>query len=227
MVGAMLAAVVVALLQTDTKPDLSAGPTYNGKTVTAWIDSIQMANAEDAAVTNLVAIGAPALPYLIRATEWTPSRLDQLGRFVWKHAGWAAPRLHLPHPEEIRRRSNSKRGALHVLARLGPVAKDALPALRRVWRDPDWGNRAFGLSAIATIGPEPKDIPLLIKALNDKHRIVRIQGARGLGNLGFQSQEATRALRQALRDEDEGVRKFVSATLMKIDPKAAGEAGLK
>jgi len=37
-------------------------------------------------------------------------------------------------------------------------------SLRTVGRDPDWGNRAFGLSAIANIGPEPNNIPMLIKA---------------------------------------------------------------
>src|SRR5436190_18546806 len=141
------------------EPDLGAGPTFNGKTVTAWIDSIQGANGEDAAITNLIAIGVPSLPYLVRAIEWRPSPLDRLGGVAWKRAGWVARRLHLPHPEATRQRENSKRGAMYVMAILGPAARNALPALRRVGREPDWNNRTFAFSAIASIGPEEKDIP--------------------------------------------------------------------
>ena len=151
------------------EPDLGAGPTFNGKTVTAWIDSIQGANGE-AAITNLIAIGSPAVPYLIRAVEWNPSGLDRLGGVAWRHTGWVARRLDLPHPEVTRSRENSKRRVMYVLARLGPLAKDALPALREVGRDSDWNNRTFAFSAIASIGPEEKDIPLLVRALADMLR---------------------------------------------------------
>jgi HEAT repeat protein len=167
------------------------------------------------------------VPYLIRAVEWNPSGLDRLGGVAWRHTGWLARRLDLPHPEVTRSRENSKRGVMYVLARLGPLAKDALPALREVGRDSDWNNRTFAFSAIAGIGPEEKDIPLLIRALADKQRNVRIQAARGLGNLGLPSKDAIGALRNSLHDEDEAVRKIVSAALMKIDPQAATEQNSK
>jgi HEAT repeat protein len=109
---------------------------------------------------------------------------------------------------------------MYVLARLGPPGKDALPALRKVGQDSDWNNRVFALSAIASIGPESKDVPLMIKALSDTNRAVRFQAARGLGNLGFPSKEAIGALTNALHDEAEAVRKRVSAALIKIDPEA-------
>ena len=47
----------------------------------------------------------------------------------------------------------------------------------------------------SSFGPEEKDIPLLIRALADKQRNVRIQAARGLGNLGLPSKDAIGALR--------------------------------
>jgi len=68
---------------------------------------------------------------------------------------------------------------------------------------------------------------MLIEALTHTNWIVRKEGARGLGNLGFPSKEAISALRNALHDEDEGVRKFVSEVLIKIDPKATEKAGAK
>ena len=209
------------------EPDLGAGPTFNGKTVTAWIDSIWSANSEDPAITNLIAIGSPAVPYLIRAVEWNPSGLDRLGGVAWRHTGWLARRLDLPHPEVTRSRENRKRRVMYVLACLGPLAKDALPALREVGRDSDWNNRTFAFSAIASIGPEEKDIPLLVRALADTNRAVRFQGARGLGNLGFPSKEAIGALNDVLHDEAEAVRKQVSAALMKIDPDAAANVDRK
>jgi HEAT repeat protein len=108
---------------------------------------------------------------------------------------------------------------------VGPVGKDALPALRKAGEDSNWNNRVFAFSAIASIGPEPEDIPMLIRALGDKQRNVRIQAARGLGNLEAQSKEAIGALRNALRDEDESVRKFAASALTKIDLKAAADNG--
>ena len=72
-----------------------------------------------------------------------------------------------------------------------------------------------------------RPIPMLIEALTHTNWIVRKEGARGLGNLGFPSKEAISALRNALHDEDEGVRKFVSEVLIKIDPKATEKAGAK
>src|SRR2546422_11270151 len=112
---------------------------------------------------------------------------------------------------------------MHVLARLGPMAKDALPALRPVARDSDLGNRAFALWAIASIGPEPKDVPLLVRALSDEHSIVRIQGARGLGGLGNLPNEPIAMLTNALQDKDEGRRKQVAAALTKLNPDGAAK----
>ena len=79
----------------------------------------------------------------------------------------------------------------------------------------------------SSFGPEEKDIPLLIRALADKQRNVRIQAARGLGNLGLPSKDAIGALRNSLHDEDEAVRKFVSEALMKINRKATETPGAK
>src|SRR5437867_80490 len=138
------------------------------------------------------------------------------GQIIWWSvgvfgSGWIARQLQLPHPEGTRYRNNCKRGAMYVLARLGPLGKDALPALRRVGQDSDFFNDVFAFSAIAGIGPEPKDIPLLIKALADKNSMLRFQAARGLGNLGFRSEEAVVALTSAIHDENQSVREQVSA----------------
>jgi HEAT repeat protein len=63
----------------------------------------------------------------------------------------------------------TKRDASYHLMRLGPKAKDALPALIKALDDPDKQVWANSLSAIAAIGPDAKEaIPALIEDLDSK-----------------------------------------------------------
>lgn len=116
----------------------------------------------------------------------------------------------------------SKRGALYVLARIGPTAKEALPTLRRVARDKDWGIRSSALSAVVAIGPETRDATLFIQALKDDHWMVRMQGIRGLGTFEKPAPHLIDALMGALRDSHEQVRELADETLQKIHPGCEG-----
>src|SRR2546430_2388991 len=214
----IFSAILASLLSIKKQPDPGTGPLYKGKTVRDWIDSIQMANSEETAVKTLVEIGEPAVPCLVRAAEWRPPLLHGVGRIGWQHAGSVARWLRLPHPAQTTHKNTIRKGAMYVPALIGPPAKEALASLRQIARDNDWEFSAFALSAIASIGPEQKDVPLLVAALGDAHPNVRIQGARGLAKLGVQAREAAGPLRKALQDENETVRRFASEAISKIDP---------
>ncbi|PYM16452.1 MAG: hypothetical protein DME18_01435 [Verrucomicrobia bacterium] len=223
----IFSAILASLLSIKKQPDPGTGPLYKGKTVRDWIDSIQMANSEDTAVRTLVEIGEPAVPCLVRAAEWRASLLHRIGRIGWQHAGSVARWLRLPHPVQTIHKNTVRRGAMYALALIGPPAKDALPSLRQIARGNDWEFSTFALSAIASIGPEEKDVHLLVAALRDAHPNVRIQAARGLAKLGVKAKEAAGLLRKALQDENEAVRRFASEAISKIDPDFAGPPAKK
>src|SRR5687767_10937010 len=48
-------------------------PVHLGKKVTAWMSSVDEANETDPAIQALIAMGRPAVPYLVRAALWRPS----------------------------------------------------------------------------------------------------------------------------------------------------------
>jgi len=210
------------LMQRQLGPEMGPGQSYNGKTVSDWINSIQIADASDAAVTNLAGIGKKAVPLLIKAVEWKPTLRDKLGRFLWLRGYWAwVNRVGLNDPEQVRQKYIAKRGAMRALDIMGSSGKEALPTLRRISRDDkDWGNRAWALSAIIGIGPERRDAGLFIEALKDEWFIVRIQGARGLGKIATPAAESIAALKNSLQDPEEGVRKSACQALQKIDARS-------
>ena len=130
-------------------------------------------------------------------------------------------------PETLRGKHIRKRGALLVLRSIGPPAKEALPALRRLARlSPtfeNWGTRVFALSAIECIGPEQRDAPLFIRALKDEQWILRMEGLRGLGKIDKPAPQSIDALNNALLDKDERVRKLAHEVLQRIDPQSVSD----
>jgi HEAT repeat protein len=68
---------------------------------------------------------------------------------------------------------------------------------------------------------------VLIGNLHDKNAGIRAGAATALGELGAQAKGAVPELTQALKDNDESVRRHAAAALMKVDPAAAVSAGLR
>jgi HEAT repeat protein len=75
--------------------------------------------------------------------------------------------------------------------------------------------------ALVHIAPTPKTvaatIPLMINALDHPKPSVRAEAATTLGDIGENSPHVTVALRKALKDKDETVRKAAEEATFKID----------
>jgi HEAT repeat protein len=64
---------------------------------------------------------------------------------------------------------------------LGSEAKDAIPAIVKRFKDPDWQVRQFAIRHIAEFGPASElAIPALKEALKDGHERVRVAAQRAL-----------------------------------------------
>jgi hypothetical protein len=82
---------------------------------------------------------------------------------------------------------------------------------------------------VTQMGPAAKPAtPSLIKALKgDDSPRVRQFAALALGYIGASNSSVTTALTQALKDKDLTVRTSATNALLKLDPEAAAEAGVK
>jgi len=109
---------------------------------------------------------------------------------------------------EIRRR------AAEGLGRIGPEAKEAIPALIKVLGNDDVGRSAsVALGRIARGAMEV--VPALTRALSDPDVFVRCYAAETLGEIGPGAKEAVHAL-ERLAEKDPAVRPFAREALEKI-----------
>jgi HEAT repeat protein len=108
---------------------------------------------------------------------------------------------------------DARREAGHLLEKLGPAAKPALPELIKAMEDPDKQVWANAFAAIAAIGPDAADaVPKLVEALDSrKDRDIRprdkaqklMRAAHALSRIG---DAARPALIVALKADDTGIR---------------------
>ena len=108
--------------------------------------------------------------------------------------------------------------AVKALARIGPEAKEAVPALIAALKDKDDGVRSFAAEALGRIGKEA--VPALIVALKDQNAGVRNSAVYTLGRIGPEAKEVVPALIAALKDKDDGVRSFAAEALGRIGKEA-------
>jgi HEAT repeat protein len=99
------------------------------------------------------------------------------------------------------------------LAVLGSKAWKAMSALTASLDDPELNVRRLAVLALGEIGAAAAGaVPRLIELLNSTdNKNVRRRAAVALGEIG--DTRAIAALRQALKDNDEGVRKMAAAAL--------------
>ena len=126
--------------------------------------------------------------------------------------------------------------AIRELTKLGAAARDALPTLQEASKDSDEDVQASAKRAILAIAAEPVTKPeppspttALLKQLQDKDPLVRIQAARDLGKLGPMAKDAVPALTEALKDADEDVRSVAKRSLDAIqgtEPAPVGNPAL-
>jgi HEAT repeat protein len=95
-----------------------------------------------------------------------------------------------------------------ALARVGPAATEAVPALVAELSSDDSGRRWRAARTLGRIGPGAMAaVPNLVEALDDPNEGVRFRAARALGQIGPEARSAAAALQQATGDPDAGVRR--------------------
>jgi CubicO group peptidase (beta-lactamase class C family) len=109
-----------------------------------------------------------------------------------------------------------REGAASSLGRLGPAAKEAIPALVATFTDEDLYLRGAAAVALGRIGSDA--VPALVQALGDGNENVRWSAAVALGRLGPQARDAGPALVRALSDANENVRFCAATALGGISP---------
>jgi HEAT repeat protein len=117
-------------------------------------------------------------------------------------------------------RAAVRKTAAEILGRIGPEAKEAVPALTRALTDTDRGVRLQATTALGQIDPGNAAVRAaeLIAALKDKDPEVRGTAAESLGQLSPAPAGVVDALTAALRDDSFQVRLAAVYALGKLGP---------
>jgi HEAT repeat protein len=105
-----------------------------------------------------------------------------------------------------------------ALARIGPAATEAVPALVSDLESPDAGRRWRAARTLGRIGPGAvAAAPALVTALDDPNEGVRRRAARALGRIGPEARAVAAApLQRATGDRDAGVRREAEEALGRL-----------
>jgi HEAT repeat protein len=110
--------------------------------------------------------------------------------------------------------------ALEALAKMGPRAKAAVPALIEALQDEQM-VRIRAIAALKNVGPEAKAaVPAIARLLQDKDATIRMQALETLQGMGAQAKAAVPALARLLQDEDATMRLQAVDALQAIGPDA-------
>ena len=91
--------------------------------------------------------------------------------------------------------AEARLAAAWTLGEMGPVAKDAVPALGQALGDLNVQVRQTAAWALGMVGPAAKDaVPELTRALKDSGNVVRANAAQALGAIGPEAKTAAVAL---------------------------------
>ncbi|MGH7193268.1 MAG: HEAT repeat domain-containing protein, partial [Candidatus Saccharimonadales bacterium] len=110
--------------------------------------------------------------------------------------------------------------AVRILAKIGPDAKEAAPALAEALKGSDGDFRREAQFVLGTFGADAAPaVPELIRSLDSNDEQVRNSAIYALGKIGPAAKAALPALR-GLRDSDDAFVRFAATwALVKIDPK--------
>ncbi|NQU21814.1 MAG: HEAT repeat domain-containing protein [Candidatus Nealsonbacteria bacterium] len=116
--------------------------------------------------------------------------------------------------------ADARARAAAIIARIGPAAKEAVPALIEALKDENAQTRCEVLFAIAAIGPDAKEaVAAAIDSLGDPEEDVCYAACLALGKIGPDAIEAKSALKKNLAAKDEFLPMTSAWALVQIDPK--------
>lgn len=149
--------------------ETASGPRYEGVSLGEWLRLAVSDNPRDRLTAELALghVGPEALPTLIRAVE---------ARDSWLRRQWQAMQTRvLKRPARTGPRPTLNRVAAGLLARLGPAASNAAPALLR-WGARQDGDQFEAARALRAMGPAAA--PCLVEALQARDLRLRLTAAQ-------------------------------------------------
>jgi HEAT repeat protein len=189
------------------------------------------ARVRGAAANSLSRVGGPAkaaVPALIAA-------LKDPDQWVRRQSAYTLgdirtdPDASLPALIEALKDTTIQETASIALARYGPAAKAAIPALCQVAKSDEKYTRYHALGALVKIEPDgAKTLTALSDALKDAEHPVQCVAATGLKKFGPKAKEAVPELLRLFKEGSSArVRKLAGEALAAIDSDAAKTAGVK
>lgn len=225
-----LAFVVLALLALGARRILiPPEPVYQGLPLSRWLERYQ-SDADSPETDEAVrAVGAEAIPLLLRNLRVRDSAVRLLLGRIGVHTSLAeihhlraekgfsalgaAASNAVPALLQVYAQNASvtaRHAAANALVEIGPAAGIAVPALAESCASTNAQERAFALYTLGRMALQPdRVVPILVRGLNDGDREVRYQAAFGLSSFAFMggnAQAAIPALVQSLQDSYLGVR---------------------
>jgi HEAT repeat protein len=111
--------------------------------------------------------------------------------------------------------------AMLAFYKMGPEAKQALPAITDALKDSEWGVRTYAAKALGKLGPEARSaVPALTAALKDTHPGARESAAEALGSIGLTDKEAE-AWVAAIQGNDPEMRRLTTLVLTRLSSSSA------
>lgn len=228
---------------------LNREPVYQGRSLTEWLiqlDKPKTSPEFQEARAAIHAMGKQAIPHLLpllylEGKSWKQTllvklRLQDFAKLETLHvnkrlrltleafkaledkAAPAIPTLMswIEDPKGVPRK---RLVAITTLRELGPLAKDAVPAIIGALGDSDPQIRYGAAFALGKIKHLPQvAVPALIKCLDDPHPIVRGNAIGSLIAFEKEATEAIPALERALKDSSPNVSSLAKLALQKIRP---------
>ncbi len=111
---------------------------------------------------------------------------------------------------------NMRSSVARALGKIEPGAKEAIPALTEALKDQYGPVRTRAAESLVKLGLPDRGLDFLIAELHDESGGHRAWAARLLGKAGAAAKGAIPALTEALKDEQEQVRRAAAETLVKL-----------
>jgi HEAT repeats len=177
-------------------------PDYNGKNLSAWIDSYVTPtnySQQAQAVTAIRSIGPKALPWLLGWSHYqTPIWQTKLAE-RFKRLGFDWP-THF-----IDERSRRRAAVWSVLAVLGPRANPAIPEITQIAIK---SSTEEAECALIFLSQRPEAVPALLRVITEGKRELRLRAMHYVGqvpNLGTNGTAAVAVLLKCLKEDDETI----------------------